>query len=173
MQLRQTERYDFAGQTRSATREYPAAVDALHVKYPDYDFVWDRQKDRWLCVRRLGPEKIVPIFFLEDDETGVPYEPSPGFTALLDETDFRRKADTIEKYLDMMERERDAWERREQERVDEEEEYMTRDFLDYIRSNPASFTSSALPGWTPTHVYRVANSLKLSARSQQKEEPLR
>lgn len=154
------ERMDIAGITRSATREFPAAVDALHTAYPEYDYVWDRQKQRWLVVRWLDyPAKNnpCPIHYLEDEDRGTPQDPGQHAIDWLKATDIARRAGEFTDVLDEIDRRWERWREQEQVKVEQQQTDLTAPFLDYIRRNP---TSVQVRGWTQAHLWGVRQALK-------------
>ncbi len=160
------ERMDVAGVTRCAAREFPAAVDALHAIYPSYDYVWDRQKTRWLVVRWLDwPARNNPcaIRFVEDEERGLPQDPGQHILDWLKATDIERRQGDYTAVLDEIDNRYERWRAEQAAKLEKTQHDMTAPFLDYIRRNP---TSASVRGWRPSHLYSVTDALRASTAAQ-------
>ncbi len=157
---------DVAGATRCAAREFPAAVDALHTAYPSYDYIWDRQKERWLVVRWLdypARKNPCPIRFVEDDDRGTYQDPGQHVIDWLKENDIARREGDFSQVLDEIDARYEKWRAEELARVEQAQTDMTAPFLSYIRRNP---TSTQVRGWRQSHLYSVADALRASTAAQ-------
>lgn len=165
------ERYAFNDRHFDPRLLFPAAVAALGVVYPNYDFVWDRQKERWIVLVWLAwPNKAhpEPIFEVEGDN-GTFRTPDVPFVEYLRATDIDKKAGSIAEYLERSDREYEAFQIARQHQLDERGEDATADWLDYIRRNPS--TRSAVAGWRGRHLIATHTAMQESFANSPKGGP--
>ena len=162
MELKPSERYAFRDRQWDPEHLFPDVMEALAAIYPTYDFVWDRHKERWICVTWLSwPEKThaEPIFEVEDAD-GTFMVPNFAFIEYLKITDVEKKAESIEQYLEQSDREYEEFQVSRQAYMDKIGEDCTADWLDYVRRNPS--TRSIVAGWRGRHLQGVNAAMKQS-----------
>jgi len=165
MQCEPGERYDFKRTTRNAVTEYPSVYEGLVATFSDYDLIWDRQRERWVCVRWLSSQRCIPIFILEKEPLGTYADPDMNLIGFLKET-FVADQD-IEKFCDKLDADYAAFQKKaEAEAAEKKADYM-RPYLEYLARNPTSVTSkSKVAGWHPTYLANMQVGLDASRRCQ-------
>jgi len=162
-----TERYDYTRSNRDPDLVAPAAMAALRAAYPDYDLVWDRQKNRWLCIRWLswpGKTKMVPIQFLEHQD-GTLREPDMAFIDELRASDVTRRASTIESFINQLMRDQESYTAKREEIAAEEARHnIVKPFLEHLERQPHSVQVRNVAGWRARHLAQVTHALQASRR---------
>lgn len=152
------ERYAFADPNHDPMVQFPTVVRELHCAYKEYDFVWDRQKERWLCIKWLSypmKTKLAPIYFVEG-RRGIYRVPDSAFIEWLKKTDIARCASSIEAFLDDLDRRYDAHVEKTLADSKAAGDDITKPWLDYVRKN--SSTTSSIAGWRKRHLVNIRDA---------------
>lgn len=163
--LPKEERYAFSDPEHDPWLQFPHVMKELHLTYPDYDLVWDRQKERWLSIVWLSwPAKteLAPLYFVEG-ERGIYRDPDIAFVEKLRETDIANQQGDITAFLDRLDRDFDDYTEQRQAELEAAGEDVTKRWMEYVHKN--SSTTSSVAGWRQRHLVGVRDAAQASARS--------
>lgn len=131
------ERYDLDKSKVDYEKNYPHVFTAMREIYPDYDIILDVWRERPLCIRRAGPESIFPVCYLENTD-GTPAEPSMEFVEKLRLSDWLTKYDSVEDFLDAMEKNEAEVEEKLKARVSNEWDLVAKSLHGWVERDPKS-----------------------------------
>ncbi len=157
--LRREERYAFGDSGRDPRRLYPHVMLCLWSYDPCLDFLWDRRKERWLCVRWCSG-KPYPVREVEDEQTGAYRDPDFAFVDELRRDDWQREYRSPDDFCDYLDAELQNAEDGFIEAYRDLDAYTNREFIrNFVLANPKSVN---LGGWTMSHLKSVTKDLHAS-----------
>ena len=155
------ERYDLERVDIDYEEKYPHVFAAMRVYYSDYDIIFDRWKERPLCIKRAGPESIFPICYIENTD-GTPAEPSMEFVHKLRLSDWVTHYDSVEQFLVAMERNEKVVEAKLKAQVEHEWDLVAKSLHGWVEKDPQSVQVLCKPFYKD-HREQVAEGLNQRA----------
>lgn len=129
--MNEAERFAFGDPWKNPDKLFPSFMAELRLRYPEYEMVWDRQREQWACIHRIGPCKTMIVAYCEFGD-GTPADPCQEFLDQVTACDVIRRFGNIEAYCDWLEKTQDDYDEAAKARMREEFEYARRPYSDYI-----------------------------------------